>query len=423
MATYFLRRLLLLIPTFFGATILVFIILQLAPGGPLEQTIRQIQMGGMTQGEGGSAGAGDMTSGGGAGLPAEAMEELKRFYGFDKPIIQRYLIWLGVWPREHDSRNLEFGPGENEVEKNMGRGQWVTVKKTADGYVMYNDDGSINSDWLIRPLDPAEDGAARALVYKTKLSGILTGDLGTSYTYMQPVLDVMKPRFKISIFFGISGFLISYIVCIPLGIAKALRHGSPFDLFSSVIVFIAYSIPGWALGAVLLLLLGGGSFWDVFPLGGFRSENWEYLSLWGKVMDQLYHAVLPMIAWTIGSFATLTVLMKNSIIENMSQDYIRTAFSKGLTEKRVIWIHALRNSVIPIASYIGNVIGVLLAGSYLIELVFNIDGFGKLGYQAVLDRDYPIVMGFLVIAVLLRLIGNILSDIALATVDPRIRFK
>lgn len=423
MATYFLRRLLLLIPTFFGATILVFIILQLAPGGPLEQSIRQIQMGGMTGGESTSAGSADLTSGGGAGLPEEAMEELKRFYGFDKPIIQRYLIWLGLWPREYETRNVEFATGQTEMEKNMGRGRWVIVKKTDDGFQMINEDGTPDSEWLIRPLEASDDGVEKALVYKTKFSGILTGDLGTSYTYMQPVLNVMKPRFKISIFFGLSGFLISYMVCIPLGIAKALRHGSPFDLFSSVVVFIAYSIPGWALGAVLLILLGGGSFWDVFPLGGFRSENWEYLSLWGQIIDQLYHAVLPMIAWTIGSFATLTVLMKNSIIENMSQDYIRTAFAKGLTEKRVIWMHALRNSVIPIASYIGNVIGVLLAGSYMIELVFNIDGFGKLGYQAILDRDYPIVMGFLVIAVLLRLIGNILSDLALATVDPRIRFK
>jgi len=423
MATYFLRRLLLLIPTFFGATILVFIILQLAPGGPLEQSIRQIQMGGMTGGEGASAGSSDLTSGGGAGLPEEAMEELKRFYGFDKPIIQRYLIWLGLWPREYETRNVEFTAGQAETKKNMGRGRWVTVKRTSAGFEIVNEDGTPNAEWLIRPLDSPDENIEKALVYKTKFSGILTGDLGTSYTYMQPVLNVMKPRFKISIFFGLSGFLISYMVCIPLGIAKALRHGSPFDLFSSVVVFIAYSIPGWALGAVLLILLGGGSFWDVFPLGGFRSDNWEYLSLWAKIIDQLYHAVLPMIAWTIGSFATLTVLMKNSIIENMSQDYIRTAFAKGLSEKRVIWIHALRNSVIPIASYIGNVIGVLLAGSYMIELVFNIDGFGKLGYQAILDRDYPIVMGFLVIAVLLRLIGNILSDFALATVDPRIRFK
>ena len=176
---------------------------------------------------------------------------------------------------------------------------------------------------------------------------------------------------------------------------------------------------------VLLVLLGGGSFWDIFPLGGFRSptEVWETLTLWGKIKDQVWHMILPIIAWSISSFAGLTILMKNSLLENISQDYIRTAFAKGLQEKRVIWVHAIRNSIIPIASGIGGVIGVVIAGSYLIEKVFNIDGFGKMGFQAILDRDYPITLGFLVIVVVIRLVSNILSDIALATVDPRIRFK
>jgi microcin C transport system permease protein len=173
------------------------------------------------------------------------------------------------------------------------------------------------------------------------------------------------------------------------------------------------------------VLFGGGSFWDVFPLGGFRSqmEVWETLSLLEKILDQLHHAFLPIIAWSIASFTTLTVLMKNSLLEQLSQDYIRTAFAKGISEKRVVWLHAIRNSVIPIAAGIGHIIGIVFAGSYLIELVFNIEGFGKMGFQAVMDRDYPITLAFLVIGVLIRLVGNILSDIALATVDPRIRFK
>jgi len=226
-------------------------------------------------------------------------------------------------------------------------------------------------------------------------------------------------------FFGLTGLFLSYLVCIPLGIRKALNHGSAFDFLSSVVVFAAYSIPGYALGMVLLVLLGGGSFWDIFPLGGFRSptEVWETLTLWGKIKDQVWHMILPIIAWSISSFAGLTILMKNSLLENISQDYIRTAFAKGLQEKRVIWVHAIRNSIIPIASGIGGVIGVVIAGSYLIEKVFNIDGFGKMGFQAILDRDYPITLGFLVIVVVIRLVSNILSDIALATVDPRIRFK
>jgi len=172
-------------------------------------------------------------------------------------------------------------------------------------------------------------------------------------------------------------------------------------------------------------MFGGGSFWDIFPLGGFRSpiEVWETLTPFEKFIDQVHHMVLPVIAWSISGFATLTILMKNSLLENLSQDYIRTAFAKGLQEKRVVWIHAMRNSVIPIASGIGHILGVVIAGSYFIERVFNIDGFGRLAYEAILSRDYPITLGFLVVVVLIRLIGNIISDLALATVDPRIRFK
>jgi microcin C transport system permease protein len=264
-----------------------------------------------------------------------------------------------------------------------------------------------------------------ATIFETEYSGVLTGNLGKSYTYQQPVVEVMKPRFKVSILLGLTGFLISYLVCIPLGIKKALNHGSKFDLISSAIVFMAYSIPGWAFGGVLLVLFGGGSFWDVFPLGGLHSpqEIWVSLSFFEKILDQIHHVILPIIAWTIGSFASLTVLMKNSLLDNMSQDYIRTAFAKGLTEKRVIWVHAVRNSIIPIASGIGYIIATIIAGSYFIEMIFNINGFGKMGFQAILDRDYPITMGFLVIAVIIRLLANLLSDLALAAVDPRIRFK
>ena len=423
MGTYFIRRILLMIPTFFGATILVFVILQLAPGGPLEQTIRQIQAGGMGQGESAATASGDLTSGGGVTIPKNALDELKRFYGFDKPIPVRYLIWLGVWYREIENRNADFMSGETEVSKYIGRGENITIKLEGNDINLFNPDGSPNKDWKVKEVESDVAGQRRITVFKTEFSGILTGNLGKSYTYMQPVTQVMKPRFKISIFFGLIGMFLSYAICVPLGINKALRHGSPFDFFSSVIVFIGYSIPGWALGAVMLILLGGGSFYDVFPLGGFRSENWETLTLWGKIIDQMHHAVLPVIAYAVGGFATLTILMKNSLLENMSQDYVRTAFAKGLSEKRVIWLHTLRNSVIPIASFIGHSIGIIIMGSYFIELVFNIDGFGKMGYQAVLDRDYPIIMGFLVISVVIRLLGNILSDLALALVDPRIRFK
>ena len=441
MFNYVIRRLLLMIPTFLGATLLVFIILQMAPGGPLEKTIMQIQMGGSQGGGEGGGASGAQSSG--TLLPKRALKELERFYGFDKPIWQRYLMWLGVWPREIKHRNLAFKIGETEKKKNMGKRRYAYVKKNGLKLEVFDKEGNISKLWKARfDMDISDEEIAQfeefknqgklpdinkleATIFETEFSGVLTGNLGKSYTYQQPVTEVMKPRFRVSILLGFTGFLISYLVCIPLGIKKALSHGSRFDLISSAIVFMGYSIPGWAFGGVLLVLFGGGSFWDVFPLGGLHSpqEIWKNLSFFEKVLDQIHHIILPIIAWTITSFATLTILMKNSLLENLSQDYVRTAFAKGLSEKRVIWVHTVRNSIIPIASGIGYIIATFIAGSYFIEMIFNINGFGKMGFQAILDRDYPITMGFFVIVVLIRLMANLISDLTLAAVDPRIRFK
>ncbi len=345
-----------MIPTFFGITIIYFMVLQVVPGGPFEQEIMKLRAGLATSGGVGQFGATQDVGGGGGGgggdwgmdLPQEAMDEMKRYYGMDKPLLVRYFTWIG---------------------------------------------------------------------------NVLQLDLGRSYMYAEPVLDTILQRIHISAYFGLIGFILSYSVCIPLGVAKALKHGSRFDALSSVLVFIGYSTPGWALGAVLLVLLGGGSFWDVFPLGEFRSENWEELTFFAKVWDQIYHTILPIIAWTIASFATMTVLMKNSLMENLGQDYVRTAFAKGLRQRRVIFVHAMRNSLIPLATNIGYLIGLFLAGSYLIERTFNIDGMGLLGYKAIIHRDYPVALGFMVIGTIIRLIANIVSDVAYATIDPRIRFK
>ena len=442
MFNYVIRRLLLMMPTFLGATLLVFIILQMAPGGPLEKTIQQIQMGGSQSGfESGGSSSGVQDSG--TLLPKRALKELERFYGFDKPLWKRYLIWLGVWPREIKHRNLTFNIDEIEIKKNMGKRRFAYIKKNGSDLEVYDKEGNISDLWKARfDMDISDEEIENiktlknegelpditkldATIFETEFSGVFTGNLGKSYTYQQPVIEVMKPRFRVSILLGLTGFLISYLVCIPLGIKKALNHGSTFDITSSAIVFMAYSIPGWAFGGVLLVLFGGGSFWDVFPLGGLHSpqEIWQNLSFFEKVIDQIHHMILPIIAWTITSFATLTILMKNSLLDNLSQDYVRTAFAKGLSEKRVIWVHAVRNSLIPIASGIGHIIGIVIAGSYFIEMIFNINGFGKMAFQAILDRDYPITMGFLVIVVMIRLIANLLSDLALAGVDPRIRFK
>jgi len=417
-----------MVPTFFGSTVLVFTILQMAPGGPIEQIMLQLQMGGAMNAESGGGGSGDL--GGGGSLPPEALKELERFYGFDKPIYQRYLSWLGVWHREIKHRDFTIEQGETIHEKRVGKkdGEFWKVDVhllESNTLKVYEKDGEFSDTWHANIDQINQDGSIDAVIFQKEFSGILTGNLGKSYTFLQPVTQVMKPRFKVSLFFGLTGIFLSYLICIPLGIKKALNHGSVFDFGSSVAIFIAYSIPGWALGGVLLVIFGGGSFFDVFPLGGFRSETevWESLTLIQKIFDQIYHMILPIIAWTIGSFATMTVLMKNSLLENLSQDYVRTAFAKGLKEKRVIWLHAMRNSLIPIASGIGHILGVVIAGSYFIERMFNIDGFGRMAFEAILSRDYPVTLGFLVIVVLIRLVGNIVSDLALAMVDPRIRFK
>ena len=423
MVNYFIRRLLLMVPTFLGSTVLVFVILQIAPGGPIEKAIMELQMGGME--DGGSGGNFSENV-----LPESALKELERFYGFDKPIYLRYLSWLGIAPRETRHRDFNFDKGQDLVEVRVGKRDgklWkVDISKNDDGSLVVKEKSGENSSvWSARIDNELDDGSIEAVVFQKEFSGILTGNLGKSYIYAKPVTEIMAPRFRISLFLGLTGMLLSYLVCIPLGIKKALNHGTSFDIGSSLLIFIAYSIPGWALGGVLLVLLGGGSFLDIFPLGGLHSprEIWEQLSPMQKVFDQLHHMILPIIAWSIGSFATLTVLMKNGLLENLGQDYVRTAFAKGISEKRVIWLHAIRNSIIPIAANIGQIIGVVISGSYFIERVFNIEGFGKLAFEAILQRDYPVTLGFLVIVVMLRLLGNIISDLSLALVDPRIRFK
>lgn len=342
MGAYFLRRLLLLIPTFVGITFLVFAITRFVPGGPVDQMMVA------AQGAASEAGAGGGSELSSVEIPESALNALKEQYHLDKPFYQAYFLWF---------------------------------------------------------------------------SDLITLDLGKSFKYNEPVLGLIVKRFPISIYFGLIGWLLSYLVCIPLGIYKAVKHGSKFDFASSALIFIGYSIPGWALGSVLLVVFGGGSFLDWFPLGGFRSENWAELSLMGKILDQLHHTFLPVLCYSVGSFASLTVLMKNSLMENLGADYVRTAYAKGLSERRVIVQHALRNSLIPVLTGMGHAISLVIAGSFLIEFVFNIDGIGYLGYMSIVERDYAVVMGILVFSTTLMLLGNILSDVLYVLVDPRIRFN
>jgi microcin C transport system permease protein len=257
--------------------------------------------------------------------------------------------------------------------------------------------------------------------YFSWLSKVLRGDLGQSTRYYDPVWDMIKERIPISLYFGILSLIMIYGVCIPLGMAKAIRHKTGFDNITSIIIFTGYAIPGWVAGVFALVLFA--SNFDLFPLGGLVSELFEEMNLFEKILDIAWHTILPLFSYVIGSFTVMTLLMKNTLMDNLSSDYVRTAIAKGLPFKKAVLNHAMQNSLIPLATSFGNNISILLMGSFLIEKVFNINGMGLLGYESILDRDYPVVMGILVISSLLFMIGNILSDICVAYVDPRVRFQ
>lgn len=341
MRTYIIKRILLMIPTLIGLTVITFFLLQFVPGGPAEVELMKLQSGQFHGSESGSTVSGSK-------MTESAFQKIKEFYGFDKPVHIRYLIWV---------------------------------------------------------------------------KGIGTGNFGTSTQFAEPVLSVVASRLPVSIYFGVIGLIITYIVCIPLGIMKAMKSGSKFDLFSSFFIFLCYSIPGWALGALMLVLFGGGSHWNIFPLGGFTSSNFDSLSFVDKVFDLVKHTFLPVLAYVISGFATLTILTKNSVIDVLSKDYIRTAYAKGLKNRKIIIRHILRNALIPLATGFGHFLSVLLTGSILIEKIFNIQGIGLLAFNSVLNRDFPVSMGLLVLSSLLLLLGNLITDLLYALADPRIRFE
>jgi microcin C transport system permease protein len=225
--------------------------------------------------------------------------------------------------------------------------------------------------------------------------------------------------------FGITGFILSYLVCIPLGIFKALRHDKSFDIISSVIVFVGYAIPPFAFGMVLKMFFAGTveGLWDFFPVSGFHSDNFGQLSFWGKTLDIFDHMFLPVLCYVIGNFAVLTLLMKNSLLEQISRDYIRTVLAKGGSFSHAIWGHALRNALIPIATGFGSILTIMFAGSVIIEQVFEIPGMGRLSLEAIVGRDYPVFMGILSLTAMLGLVGNIVSDFFYVIIDPRINFQ
>jgi len=253
---------------------------------------------------------------------------------------------------------------------------------------------------------------------------LFTFDFGESYYHHKKVVELVLEKLPVSISLGGWSFLLTYLTCIPLGILKAVRHGSRFDSASSVVILVGYSIPGFVLGIFLIVLFGGGSFWSLFPLRGLTSDNFGQLSLLGKVADYLWHLALPLLCYVIGSFSVLTLLTKNSFLDEVNKQYVYTARAKGLPEQKVLFKHVLRNAMIPlILGFPGSFLALFFTGSLLIETLFSLDGLGLLSYESIISRDYPVVMATLFFFSLLALVSNLLSDLSLVLVDPRISFE
>jgi microcin C transport system permease protein len=260
----------------------------------------------------------------------------------------------------------------------------------------------------------------RYLIWLKNLSQL---DFGTSFTYEEPAIDVIISKLPVSLQFGIASLLLSYLICIPLGIFKAMKNGRKSDNISTLVLIMMYATPSFMLGLLLIVFFASGSFLEIFPMGGLYSDEYQTLGIGQKILDRLYHFILPLICYVIGSFTSLTMLMKNSLLEEITKDYIRTARAKGLPDKMVYLKHALRNALIPIVTGIGGFLMVFFAGSLLIERIFQLDGMGQLGFSSILERDYNVIMGLLFIQSFLLLLGNLISDICYVLVDPRIDFS
>ncbi|MEM1006206.1 MAG: microcin C ABC transporter permease YejB [Pseudomonadota bacterium] len=360
MGAYILRRLLLVIPTLLGIMILNFTLVQFVPGGPVEQIIAQIE----GQGDvfAGFAGGGD------AGAGAEPAGGV-----FD----DKYVGARGLPPEFIAELEKEFGFDKPPLER-----------------------------------------------FLIMMGNYLTLDFGESYFRSISVIDLVLEKMPVSISLGLWSTLIAYLVSIPLGIRKAVKDGSQFDTWTSGAIIVAYAIPGFLFAILLLVLFAGGSYWQIFPLRGLTSDNWDSLSLLGKIADYFWHIALPITALTISAFATLTLLTKNSFLDEIKKQYVMTARAKGLGERKVLYGHVFRNAMlIVIAGFPAVFIGVFFGGSIIIETIFSLDGLGRLGFEAAVARDYPVIFGTLFIFGLMGLVVGIISDLMYVLVDPRIDFE
>ncbi len=359
MGAYILRRLLLMIPTIFGIMAISFAVIQFAPGGPVERVIAQLQ------GQGGDAM--DRLSGGGADTGSISM---------DSGGSSKYRGAQGLDPEFIASLEKQFGFDKPPLER-FGLMLW--------NYARF--------------------------------------DFGHSYFRDIEVIDLIKEKLPVSISLGLWLTLISYMISIPLGILKAVRDGSRFDVWTSAVIIVGYAIPSFLFAIMLIVLFAGGSFFDWFPLRGLTSPDFDQMSLWGKITDYVWHMALPVLALVLSAFATTTLLTKNSFLEEIRKQYVTTARAKGLTERQVLYGHVFRNAMlIVIAGFPGAFITAFFTGSLLIETIFSLDGLGLLGYQSVLNRDYPVVFANLFIFSLIGLLVGLLSDLTYTWIDPRIDF-
>ena len=358
MLAYAIRRILLMIPTLFAIILVNFVIIQAAPGGPVDQLIAQLKGGdasglGRVSGGGGelsrpSATSGENQTRGARGLDPEFIKQIEKLYGFDKPPVERFLIMM---------RN----------------------------YLIF--------------------------------------DFGTSFYRDRPVVQLIADKLPVSISLGLWATLITYLISIPLGIRKAVRDGSKFDLWTSAVVIVSHAIPSFLFAILLIVLFAGGKYFQWFPLRGIVSDGWASFTWPHRIADYVWHMTLPVVSLLIGSFATLTLLTKNSFLEEINKQYVVTAYSKGLSERRVLYGHVFRNAMLlVIAGFPAAFIGILFTGALLVEIIFSLDGLGLLGYQAVIGRDYPVVFGTLYIYTLIGLVMTLVRDLVYMLVDPRIDF-
>ncbi len=360
MARYVLRRLALMLPTLFGVMLINFLIVQLAPGGPIDLIIEQMMSsssGALSTRAAGTSmdmGASNLMDGGvrspaERGLDPDLLADLEKQFGFDRPLHERFLKMIG---------------------------------------------------------------------------GYLTLDFGTSFYQDRPVLGLLFERLPVSISLGLWSMLLIYLISVPLGVRKAVKDGTRFDAWSSAVLFVGYAVPGFLLAILLIIVFAGGSYFDWFPLRGLVSNDFAKLSPIGKIKDYFWHLALPVGALTLGGFATLTMLTKNSFLEEIGKQFVLTARAKGLSEGRVLYGHVFRNAMlIVIAGFPAALIGILFTGSMLIEVIFSLDGIGLLGFEAVISRDYPIMFGTLFIFTVIGLLLQLVGDITYTLVDPRIDFE